>query len=219
MYADVNRAISSSLRSLAQQMHQRRMDPPQLQTAVQSAASATPSSEAKPCLQRQASSELEEKDSHAGNEHLAGEAASIIAEEIDREEKEALREGAVPFESSRWLAGRETVSNKPSRDEMLSTLGPLDVPDGDHMTAEDYRAALQPQLGFQLSIDKSGIDHEHAGDGVWLRGVAEMGQVVALHPGVVYSQAFHMCVQPHSPRLSQLLLASVCVAVCWQACV
>ena len=61
------------------------------------------------------------------------------------------------------------------------------------MTAGSYRAALRKHLGFQLSIHKSGIDHEHAGDGVWLQGAAEMGQVVAVHPGVVYSQAFHMC--------------------------
>ena len=76
------------------------------------------------------------------------------------------------------------------------------------MTAAMYRAQLRQHLGFQLSIHKSGIEHEHAGDGVWLQGTADIGQVVAVHPGVVYSQAFHMC------ALLTLLRATCCAGLC-----
>jgi hypothetical protein len=204
MYAYVNQSITSSLCSLARQMHLLRLQPPNPQAVAQSTCEGDPSHS--PSSLPSASAPLRDSpdkriatpaDVHLGRAHAASDSASIVAEEVQKEQEQADEMQAVPFESSRWLAGRDKVTDKASRDEVLRSLEPLEVPEADTLTACDYQAALRPHLGFQLSIDESGIDHEYAGDGVWLEGVAEMGQVVAVHPGVVYSQAFHTCVLPY----------------------
>lgn len=186
----VNRSVTNSLLSLAQRMNELGLP--------QQAQPAEAPVEADRFEQGPASAVLADAEEQGaasggqlGHEHASSDASSVIAQEVYREQTDAPEVKVVPFESSRWLAGREKVTDKASRDEILSSLEPLNVPDADSWTLSEYREALQHHLGFQLSIQKSGIDHEHAGDGVWLHGAAGMGQVVAVHPGVVYSQAFH----------------------------
>lgn len=209
MYANVNESITSSLLSLAQRMHKLRLDPPHPQSIAQRGTPTPSSSSAPPATSEP--QQTHSTDGHLGHDHTGSDAASIVAMEIGRAQAAAQEESA-PFEASRWLSGRDKVTDKASRDEALRSLEPLEVTEGDQLTAESFRAALQPHLGFQLSIHKSGIEHEHAGDGVWLEGAADMGQVVAVHPGVVYSQAFHTCASLtllHTYRLAARLSTSL----------
>lgn len=51
----------------------------------------------------------------------------------------------------------------------------------------------QARLGFALHVAPSGVDHPEAGAGLWLRGRALPGAVVALYPGIVYSRPHLRC--------------------------
>ncbi len=54
--------------------------------------------------------------------------------------------------------------------------------------------AFHEASAFSLDVSPSAVDHPDAGMGVWLRGMAMPGQVVALYPGLVYPQDMHKCV-------------------------
>ncbi|KAK9838450.1 hypothetical protein WJX81_000079 [Elliptochloris bilobata] len=64
----------------------------------------------------------------------------------------------------------------------------------------DLTRVLHARLGFALHVSPSGVDHPDAGAGLWLRGRALPGAVVALYPGLVYSRA-HLRHMPGYPRI------------------
>eukprot|EP00193_Tetraselmis_chui_P001286 CAMPEP_0177756110 /NCGR_PEP_ID=MMETSP0491_2-20121128/2933_1 /TAXON_ID=63592 /ORGANISM="Tetraselmis chuii, Strain PLY429" /LENGTH=231 /DNA_ID=CAMNT_0019271669 /DNA_START=147 /DNA_END=842 /DNA_ORIENTATION=+ len=55
------------------------------------------------------------------------------------------------------------------------------------LTMAAFSAALQSDLGYSLRVAPSGVPHREAGMGVWLRGAAPPGAVVAFYPGVIYN--------------------------------
>lgn len=64
-----------------------------------------------------------------------------------------------------------------------------------HATPGNAHPAVleQARLGFALHVAPSGVDHPEAGAGLWLRGRALPGAVVALYPGIVYSRPHLRC--------------------------
>ena len=51
------------------------------------------------------------------------------------------------------------------------------------------RFVVQERLGYSLDVKASAIGHREAGDGLWLRGQASLGSLVALYPGIAYSSS------------------------------
>eukprot|EP00892_Ulva_mutabilis_P011541 jgi/Ulvmu1/875/UM100_0028.1 len=216
MYAAVNTSVCSSLKSTARVLHDicrhpanRAAETTPSQTATSSEQFAA--SDAQPLLESEhvpagastgpaASSPLQQgpqlelvpntgvphgsPEPQLGRSHEDSSASDAArAEDIAESPPEA------PYEPPRWLAGRARLTHREQRDKELLELKPLITPDG--LTADELRRAVAASLGFRLEVSKSGIEHEAAGEGVWLRGSAELGEVVAVHPGVVYSQAYH----------------------------
>ncbi|KXZ47643.1 hypothetical protein GPECTOR_34g802 [Gonium pectorale] len=68
------------------------------------------------------------------------------------------------------------------------------------LSASEVAAALQRRLGFSLELRPSEVPHPEAGTGLFLRGEARAGAVVAIFPGVLYgrTQLAHM---PNYPRV------------------
>jgi hypothetical protein len=183
LYAAVNKSVTASLRSLAAHMHDHHLNPVP-------APQDEPSSHERPAARTHAPP----GSAHLGHTHAASATAAAAAASLAQEARAAQE---APYEAPRWLAGREKVAGRAQRDGELLALEPMRVHPSDTLPAAAYRAAMQRHLGFRLAVRRSGIMHEHAGDGVWLEGVADIGTVVAVQPGVVYTQAFHMCA-PHS---------------------
>lgn len=70
------------------------------------------------------------------------------------------------------------------------------------LSRAEVSAILHERLGFTLECKPSGIQHEEAGEGLFLRGRVEPGTVVSMYPGVIYapSQYRHM---PGYPRVDR----------------
>ena len=49
------------------------------------------------------------------------------------------------------------------------------------------RSFLQARMGFSLHVEASEQAGRQAGNGLWLQGKADVGSVVALYPGLVYT--------------------------------
>lgn len=62
----------------------------------------------------------------------------------------------------------------------------------------DNALPVQARLGFALHVAPSGVDHPEAGAGLWLRGRALPGALVAFYPGLVYSRAHIRCARLHT---------------------
>ncbi|KAL0052035.1 hypothetical protein WJX82_006842 [Trebouxia sp. C0006] len=61
-------------------------------------------------------------------------------------------------------------------------------------------ASSSSALGYSLEVRTSGIAHQDAGDGLWLRGTAPVGAVVGLYPGLVY-EPMHYRKLPGYPKI------------------
>ncbi|KAL6529186.1 hypothetical protein OROGR_014809 [Orobanche gracilis] len=59
---------------------------------------------------------------------------------------------------------------------------------------------LQNLTGYTLEIKTSQIQHEDAGQGLFLNGEADVGAVIAIYPGVTYSPAYYRYI-PGYPRV------------------
>ncbi|KAL6539037.1 hypothetical protein OROMI_025363 [Orobanche minor] len=59
---------------------------------------------------------------------------------------------------------------------------------------------LQNLTGYTLEIKPSQIQHEDAGQGLFLKGEADVGAVIAIYPGVTYSPAYYRYI-PGYPRV------------------
>ncbi|KAK6134159.1 hypothetical protein DH2020_032109 [Rehmannia glutinosa] len=59
---------------------------------------------------------------------------------------------------------------------------------------------LKDLTGYTLEIKPSQIQHEDAGQGLYLDGEADVGSVIAIYPGVTYSPAYYRYI-PGYPRV------------------
>ncbi|KGN58554.1 uncharacterized protein LOC101219994 [Cucumis sativus] len=59
---------------------------------------------------------------------------------------------------------------------------------------------LKDEIGYTLDIKPSRIPHKHAGQGLFIDGEADVGSIIAIYPGVVYSPAHYQYI-PGYPRV------------------
>ncbi|KAL2235080.1 uncharacterized protein LOC105160171 [Sesamum indicum] len=59
---------------------------------------------------------------------------------------------------------------------------------------------LKDFTGYTLEVKPSQIQHEDAGQGLYLDGEADVGSVIAIYPGVIYSPAYYRYI-PGYPRV------------------
>ena len=55
-------------------------------------------------------------------------------------------------------------------------------------------------MGFTLDVKPSQIPHKEAGQGLFLNGKADVGSVIAIYPGIIYSPAYYHYI-PGYPRV------------------
>jgi hypothetical protein len=68
------------------------------------------------------------------------------------------------------------------------------------LTCEESSKKLKDQFRYTLDIRQSGIPHKDAGQGLLLSGEANVGAVLAIYPGVIYSPAYYRYI-PGYPRI------------------
>ncbi|KAF4368723.1 hypothetical protein G4B88_000980 [Cannabis sativa] len=73
------------------------------------------------------------------------------------------------------------MDNSPSNHQDVSETRPL--------RRAEVSQTLKDLMGYTLEIKPSQIPHKEAGQGLFLDGEAEVGAVVAIYPGVIYSPA------------------------------
>ena len=56
------------------------------------------------------------------------------------------------------------------------------------MDVDSSLLSEQDQLGYTLHVSPSSVSTPGAGNGLWLKGRAVPGAVVALYPGIVYTR-------------------------------
>ena len=71
------------------------------------------------------------------------------------------------------------------------------------LSTEQVSDRLHSSIGFTLHLHPSTVPHIEAGEGLFLRGEVDVGQVVALYPGVCYPPSHHSCI-PGYPRVDRL---------------
>lgn len=109
--------------------------------------------------------------------------AILLPEKTSGETHEASNQiNSIPQQSGlRFAVGSSDVwpNNRPS----IPNTKPLRLPDVSH--------SLKEQLGYSLTIQSSQIPHKDAGRGLFLKGEADIGSVIAVYPGVIYSPAYY----------------------------
>ncbi|XP_062107915.1 uncharacterized protein LOC133818838 isoform X2 [Humulus lupulus] len=66
-----------------------------------------------------------------------------------------------------------------------------DVPETTPLRRAEVSQKLKDIMGYTLEIKPSQIPHKEAGQGLYLNGEVEVGAVVAIYPGVIYSPAYY----------------------------
>ena len=74
-----------------------------------------------------------------------------------------------------------------ARNFKMSMLCSADVVETKQLNRDQVAAAFRERTGFTLHLQQSGIAHEEAGTGLYIKGRAEPGTVVSMYPGVIYS--------------------------------
>jgi hypothetical protein len=74
-----------------------------------------------------------------------------------------------------------------ARSFKMSMLCRADVVETKLLSRDEVAAAFGVRMGFTLHLQRSGIAHEEAGTGLFVKGKAEPGTVVSMYPGVIYS--------------------------------
>lgn len=74
------------------------------------------------------------------------------------------------------------------------------VPETNSLKLADVSQAVKDQLGYSLAIRYSEVPHKDAGQGLFLEGEAEVGSVIAIYPGVIYSPAYYRYI-PGYPKV------------------
>uniref|UniRef100_A0A2N9ET24 SET domain-containing protein n=1 Tax=Fagus sylvatica TaxID=28930 RepID=A0A2N9ET24_FAGSY len=75
------------------------------------------------------------------------------------------------------------------------------VPETRPLKRVELSERLKDLIGYKLDIKPSQIPHKEAGQGLYLDGEADVGTVVALYPGVIYSPAYYRYI-PGYPRVN-----------------
>eukprot|EP00210_Caulerpa_lentillifera_P006056 g5788.t1 len=55
------------------------------------------------------------------------------------------------------------------------------------LSLEQISSMFKKQFGYSLHVARSSVSHPGAGDGLWIKGEASSGDVVALFPGITYA--------------------------------
>ncbi|KAL6899457.1 hypothetical protein ACP4OV_006115 [Aristida adscensionis] len=74
------------------------------------------------------------------------------------------------------------------------------VPATRPLTRVELSNKFRDHFGYTLDIKPSGIPHKDAGQGLFLSGEANIGSVLAIYPGVIYSPAYYRYI-PGYPRI------------------
>ncbi|CAI9756015.1 unnamed protein product [Fraxinus pennsylvanica] len=74
------------------------------------------------------------------------------------------------------------------------------VPETKPLKSSEVSQKLKDLIGYTLDIKPSQIEHEDAGQGLYIDGEADVGSVIAIYPGVVYSPAYYRFI-PGYPRV------------------
>ncbi|CAM0945122.1 unnamed protein product [Alopecurus aequalis] len=74
------------------------------------------------------------------------------------------------------------------------------VPTTRSLTRAELSSKFRDQLGYTLDIKPSLIPHKDVGQGLFLSGEANVGAVLAIYPGVIYSPAYYRYI-PGYPRI------------------
>ncbi|XP_004297736.1 PREDICTED: uncharacterized protein LOC101314652 [Fragaria vesca subsp. vesca] len=75
-----------------------------------------------------------------------------------------------------------------------------DVPETRPLELAAVSHKLKDLIGYTLDIKPSQIPHKEAGQGLFINGECDVGAVVAVYPGVIYSPAFYRYI-PGYPRV------------------
>ncbi|KAL4303129.1 hypothetical protein GQ457_10G018740 [Hibiscus cannabinus] len=75
------------------------------------------------------------------------------------------------------------------------------VPKTQPLKRAELSQRLKDSLGYTLDVKPSQIPHSEAGQGLFLNGEANVGAVIAIYPGVIYSPAYYRYI-PGYPRVN-----------------
>ncbi|KAL3501854.1 hypothetical protein ACH5RR_036303 [Cinchona calisaya] len=70
------------------------------------------------------------------------------------------------------------------------------------LSQSEVSQRLKDLMGYTLQVKPSEIPHKDAGKGLFLNGEADVGDVIAFYPGVVYSPAYYQYI-PGYPRVDE----------------
>uniref|UniRef100_A0A3Q7JCL7 Syntaxin 6/10/61 N-terminal domain-containing protein n=1 Tax=Solanum lycopersicum TaxID=4081 RepID=A0A3Q7JCL7_SOLLC len=74
------------------------------------------------------------------------------------------------------------------------------IPESKPLKRTEVSQSLKDLMGYTLEVKPSQIPHEDAGQGLFIRGEADVGTVLAVYPGVIYSPAYYRYI-PGYPRV------------------
>ncbi|GAB2275291.1 hypothetical protein Dimus_010051 [Dionaea muscipula] len=74
------------------------------------------------------------------------------------------------------------------------------VPKTKQLRLTEVSHSLKEHLGYSLVLESSQIPHKDAGLGLFLEGEADVGAVIAVYPGLIYSPAYYRYI-PGYPRI------------------
>jgi hypothetical protein len=74
------------------------------------------------------------------------------------------------------------------------------VPETKQLSRSEVSQSLRDEIGYSLDLKPSLIPHKEAGGGLFLSGEADVGTVIAIYPGVIYSPAYYRYI-PGYPRV------------------
>ncbi|XWS63302.1 hypothetical protein CRYUN_Cryun06bG0083700 [Craigia yunnanensis] len=74
------------------------------------------------------------------------------------------------------------------------------VPETRPLKRTELSQRLKDSIGYTLDVKPSQIPHNEAGQGLFVNGEANVGAVIAMYPGVIYSPAYYRYI-PGYPRV------------------
>jgi len=74
------------------------------------------------------------------------------------------------------------------------------IPETKQLSRSKVSQSLRDEIGYTLDLKPSLIPHKEAGEGLFLSGEADVGTVIAIYPGVIYSPAYYRYI-PGYPRV------------------
>ncbi|KAL8153814.1 hypothetical protein V2J09_011574 [Rumex salicifolius] len=74
------------------------------------------------------------------------------------------------------------------------------IPETKSLKLSEINQTIKDRLGYSLALKPSEIPDKNAGQGLFLEGEADVGSVIAIYPGVIYSPAYYRYI-PGYPRV------------------